>query len=155
MVGIEELTMRKALSIIAAAALVAPTMIAQKAATPQFSTTQPCDSEALPKPLKNIHPPSRIQQALDKQRQRIQQQTGIDVPSIDELKKDAQKPCQPPDKPSPKPATPLPSPVSASAPIYVCPPHAVLLADHPYCVLPDHSTVDAIPLPASMTQQKQ
>jgi len=37
-----------------------------------------------------------MQQLLDKQRQRIQQQTGIAIPSVDDLKKDMQQPCPAP-----------------------------------------------------------
>lgn len=120
----------------------------QQPVTPPPTQTQPCTPQALPKPLKDIHPPSRFQQLLDKQRKRIQQQTGIDVPSTDDLKKDAQKSCPPPAAQKP-PAAPVPAP--PAKPVLVCPPKATLIPDHPYCLLPDRTVVDAIPLPASMT----
>jgi hypothetical protein len=74
---------------------------AQQPSTPEPSAqTQiqpvPCTPQALPKPLKDVHPSSRIQQLIDKERQRIQQQTGITPPSIDDLKKDMQNPCPAP-----------------------------------------------------------
>jgi hypothetical protein len=52
---------------------------------------------------------------------------------------------------APKPQTPAPPPPPAAPapakPVYFCPPHSTLIAGYAYCLLPDHSTIDALPLP--------
>jgi len=68
----------------------------------------------------------------------------------------AQKPCNPAPAPAPAP-TPKPQPVPAppATPDYVCPPKAKLIPNHPYCIYPDNTVVDAIPLSPAGQQPKQ
>jgi hypothetical protein len=99
--------------------------------------------------------PKGLRQALDKQRQQIQNKTGLTIPSSDDIKQQVQQaaasvPCSQPPTPKPTtPAAPAPTPVPAQPvkPTYVCPPKATLIAGYTYCLMPDQSVVDAIPLP--------
>jgi hypothetical protein len=63
-------------------------------------------------------------------------------------------PAPPTTKPAPpekdKPTVPSGAPASGK-PVYVCPPKSTLIPNFPYCIYPDLSVVDAIPLPPSMT----
>jgi hypothetical protein len=52
--------------------------------------------------------------------------------------------------PAQAPATTGAPPSASTKPTYVCPPKATLIPGYAYCLLPDHSTVDAIPLPPDM-----
>jgi hypothetical protein len=106
--------------------------------------------------------PKGLKQALDKQRQQIQNKTGLTIPSSDDIKQQVQQaaasaPCSQPPKPPapPAPATPAPAPVPAKPvkPTYVCPPKATLIAGYAYCLMPDQSVVDAIPLPPPQAKQ--
>jgi len=51
----------------------------------------------------------------------------------------------------PAPAAPAAAPSNKPATAYVCPPKSTLIPNYPYCVFPDHSVVDAIPLPANLS----
>jgi hypothetical protein len=53
--------------------------------------------------------------------------------------------------PQPSPATTGAPPSASTKPTYVCPPNSTLIPGHPYCLMADHSTVDAIKLPPNMT----
>lgn len=71
-------------------------------------------------------------------------------------------------KPQPCPATTAPNPqivkpaitgtatanqamIVPAKPVYVCPPKSSLIPNYPYCLTADHSVVDAIQLPTSMS----
>lgn len=45
----------------------------------------------------------------------------------------------------PVPASPAAAAASNGKPVYVCPPKSTLIPNFPYCLMPDHSVVDAIP----------
>lgn len=148
---------------LALLAIIAWPVTAQQAATsqPPIPPTQPCPA---PKPTDthgvglntNTSKPAGI---FNKFRQRIEDKTGLELPSADDLKKRGkkavEKPCQSPNA-SPAPApTPIPvTPASQAKPAveYICPPKATLIPGHNWCLLPDHSTVDAIPLPPQAKQ---
>jgi len=160
----------KALMVLAALA-ASQTVSGQQAATPQPAQQQtaaptPAPCTPAPKPPKGFHfgIPPQIQQALDVERQKIQKQTGQTVPSSGDLKQDLQpKPCPAPGKTQPDnkqktvppkqavaPVTPASQITTPDAkPALVCPPKTVLIANTPYCLAADHTTVDAIPLPAN------
>jgi hypothetical protein len=129
----------------------------QPPAAPQQPQAAPCQPPQQPQPPKGMKfdLPKGLKQALDRQRQQIQNKTGLTIPSSDDLKQQAQQamsqPCaqpKPAAPPAPAPAQPPAQPASAK-PTYVCPPKATLIANHPYCIYPDNTVVDAIPLPAS------
>lgn len=65
------------------------------------------------------------------------------------------KPCIPAPAPKtpPPPAAPIPQApaVPNAKPAFVCPPKSTLIPNHPYCIYPDNTVVDAIPLQASGT----
>jgi hypothetical protein len=65
-------------------------------------------------------------------------------------------PNSPTTKPVPLSTEKIPAPTSPAAatpakPAFVCPPRSNLITGYAYCVYPDHTTVDAIPLPASLS----
>jgi hypothetical protein len=51
----------------------------------------------------------------------------------------------------PAPTAAQASATANSKPALVCPPKATLIPGFPYCLKPDHTTVDAIPLPANLS----
>jgi hypothetical protein len=146
-------------TLVAVAYVLAAPSQAQQSSSPAQPQAAPCQPSQPPQPPKGMKfdLPKGLKQALDKQRQQIQNKTGLTIPSSDDIKQQVQQaaasaPCLQP--PAPKPLTPSPAPPPApvpAKPTYVCPPKATLIANHPYCIYPDNTVVDAIPLPASGT----
>lgn len=122
--------MKTPITLLALSALLAGFSQAQQP-QPQPAPAQqpaaPCVTTPPPQPPKGWHfnLPKGLQQAIDKQRQQIQNQTGITVPSTQDLAnqaKQAMSPCgkapAPPPAPQPIPApTPVPqAPAKVTAP---------------------------------------
>jgi len=108
--------------------------------------------------------PDGLLNAFKKQQAKIEKQTGLTIPQPNpaDSAKPAQKPAPcPPAAAVKPPATPPVTPPVAAAqlpaaqgigkPVYVCPPKSTLIPNFPYCIYPDLSVVDAIPLPPGMT----
>ena len=112
--------------------------------------TSPCTS--------NLPPPPHKQGWLEQKARELACQKNKNLCSLPSSPTDvtgtvpAQKPCNPAPTPAPKP---LPAPAQPAAPDYVCPPKAKLIAGHPYCIYPDNTVVDAIPLSPAAQQAKQ
>lgn len=151
--------------LVILAALAVPFIASAQQPPPPQPAPVPCapsPQAQLPKGTK-FDLPKGLKQMLEKQRQQIQNTTGLTIPSADDIKQQVQQagasaPCsQPPAQqqvkpPSPAPAAPTPAtpvPATPVKPTYVCPPKSTLIANHPYCIYPDNTVVDAIPLPAS------
>ena len=146
--------MTKTIAALTLAAMIAYSGHGQQVTNSQPTQPQTTPCTPAPKPPKGFHfgIPPKLQQAIDKQRQQIQNKTGQTVPSTDEVKKDLQpKPCPAPGKAQPDnpqkapPAKPVSPPPQAE---FVCPPKATLIPGQPYCIFNDRKVVDAIPLPA-------
>jgi hypothetical protein len=141
-----------------AALLVSGTAYAQQATTPQptqqqtaATTSTPCKSTAPAQP----HKPGW----LEKKARDLACKKNANLCQLPSSADDAvgttqtAKPCtqSPAPKPSAPPATPAPqTPAPTAKPAYVCPPRTVLIANTPYCLAADQTTVDAIPLPLSL-----
>lgn len=87
---------------------------------PAQQPAAPCATTPPPQPPKGWHfnLPKGLQQAIDKQRQQIQNQTGITVPSTQDLAnqaKQAMSPCGKAPAPAPAPV-PQPTPTPSPAP---------------------------------------
>jgi hypothetical protein len=140
--------------ILLAALSVVPTALAQQAATPQPAQQQtaatiptPCKSPAPAQP----HKPGWLEQKA----RAIACKKNASLCNLPSSVDDAMgttgtaKPCT--QSPAPKPPAPGISapqtPAPNAKPALVCPPKTVLIANTPYCLAADHTTVDAIPLP--------
>jgi hypothetical protein len=128
---------------------------------PQAAPCAPPQRPQLPKGTK-LDLPKGLKQMLEKQRQQIQNKTGLTIPSPDDIKQQVQQaaasaPCSQPAPQTPKPPVPptpaTPAPATPVKPTYVCPPKATLIAGYAYCLMPDQSVVDAIPLPPPQPKQ--
>lgn len=153
--------------LLFAALALTQTTYGQQAETPKPQPAPPCQA---PKPQDNHgikwNPQNKPNGRFDKLRQKLEDKTGVHIPSADEMKKDAEKqnPCPPADKTpvsktttvAPLPASPTPAapaPQSKPGTILVCPPKATLIAGHPYCIFPDHTVVDAMEIPSAPQPQ--
>lgn len=121
--------MKKPIITLALVASLAIASQAQQTPQPQpvpaQPQTAPCTTTTTPQPPKGWHLPQGLQQAIDKQRQQIQNKTGLTIPSTQDLAnqaKQAMSPCgkapAPPPAPQPIPApTPVPqAPAKVTAP---------------------------------------
>jgi hypothetical protein len=164
----EPMKTKTALAVFAA--LVASlTAVGQQAATPQPTPAQASTAPATTAPCSKATPaPPHKPGYLEKKARALacaHDKSLCDLPkSPDEVLGGPTdpKPCPVSTAGSPSPAkaqpqtTPAPPapPASATAnskPVYVCPPKATLISGFPYCLNPDHSVVDAIPLPAGLS----
>jgi hypothetical protein len=133
------------------AAFVAFQANAQQAATPQPAQQQTAATTPTPCPIPGPTQPHK-QGWLEKKARALackQNSNMCDLPSSPNDfggTTPAAKPCT--QTPAPKqPVTP--PQVPNAKPALVCPPKTVLIANTPYCLAADHTTVDAIPLPAN------
>jgi len=108
--------------LILVALTLPPAVLSQQPQQPPPAPTQPqaapCAPTPTPQPPKGLHfnLPKGLQQAIDKQRQQIQNQTGITVPSTQDLTNQAKQAMSPCGKaPAPAP-TPPPQPIPAPTP---------------------------------------
>jgi hypothetical protein len=158
----------KTKTILAILAVVIPLIAAAQQTS---STPQPTPAQAPPAAMstipctKSIPAQQRNPSYVEKKFKTLackQNPQFCDLPSspaeVTGVTPDA-KPCPPPAAISaaPKPQTqpaPIPPAAQASATgsnktTFACPPQTSLIPGFPYCLKPDHTTVDAIPLPAS------
>lgn len=113
--------MKTPITLLALVALLAGLSQAQQP-QPQPAPTQPqaapCVTTPPPQPPKGWHfnLPQGLQQAIDKQRQQIQNKTGLTIPSTQDLANQAKQAASPCSK-APTPATiPTPQPIPAAIP---------------------------------------
>jgi hypothetical protein len=113
--------MKTPITLLALVALLAGLSQAQQP-QPQPAPTQPqaapCVTTPTPQPPKGWHLniPKGLQQAIDKQRQQIQNKTGLTIPSTQDLTNQAKQAVSPCGKaPAPAPAA-LPIPATTPAP---------------------------------------
>jgi hypothetical protein len=145
------------LLLVSAALLVAYNVQAQQSPSPQpppqtaATTSTPCKSTAPAQP----HRPGW----LEKKARDLACKKNANLCQLPSSSDDATgttqtgKPCA--QNPAPKPSAPLATPAPQTPPpnakpAYVCPPRTVLIANTPYCLAADQTTVDAIPLPPSL-----
>ena len=84
------------------------------ASTPGCSTPDP-NTPAKPPSGFHFKIPTKVQQVIDANRAKIEDKTGVHVPTTDELKKQiTQPPCPP--GPAPAPAAPAKPPAAPAAP---------------------------------------
>jgi hypothetical protein len=143
-----------------AALLLTSTTYAQQAATPQ--PTQQQTSATTPTPC---NPPASSQPHkpgwLEKKARDLACKKNANLCNLPSSTNDAMgttqtaKPCT--QTPAPKTPAPLPpqTPAPNAKPAYVCPPNTTLIPNTTYCLRPDNTTVDAIPLPASKATTTQ
>jgi hypothetical protein len=128
------------------------TMAQQAASTSQRMPAQTQSSAASTVPCNKPNPtPPRKPGYLEKKAKALackQNKQFCDLPSSQQQITGA----MPDAKPCPASTTVNASAASAnSKPILVCPPNSTLVPDFPYCLKPDHTTVDAIALPPSLS----
>jgi hypothetical protein len=145
--------MKRATHLLIPLLLLASLAGAQQTPQPQPapSTTTPCNNPAPAPPHKQGWLEKKARDLACRQNKNL-----CDIPSSpDDITgtPSTPKPCT--QTPTPKPPTPPapPAPQAPTAPnakpAYVCPPKTTLIPNYPYCIYPDHTVVDAIPLPAS------
>jgi hypothetical protein len=137
------------------------TQAQQTPSTSQPSPVQAQTAAASTVPCKSSAPQPRKPGWLEKKTKALackQNKQACDLPSspndIFGGTPDA-KPCPTNTAASPSPLKAQPIPAlptnTATKPVYVCPPKATLIPGFPYCMYADHSTVDAIALPPSLS----
>jgi hypothetical protein len=165
--------------LVALAALAAPLAVKaqQNPQTPQLppapaaqvqpspASVAPCAKQAPPAPHKPGWLEKKAKAMACKQNKNL-----CDLPSsVKDATGETSAPPPCPVNTASKPPAPLVSktdaapakpPVTASPaagatgngkPVYVCPPKSTLIPNFPYCLMPDRSVVDAIPLPANLS----
>jgi len=158
--------MKTIISLVCAVSLIASLGIEaqQTPSTSQLTLTQAQPASAPTTPcVKTAAAPPRKQSWIEKKAKALACQKNknfCDIPASDseitggtpESKPCPVTPASPPKAQQvPPAATPVPAvPAVSSKPTFVCPPKTTLIPGTPYCLTGDHSTVDAIPLPASL-----
>jgi hypothetical protein len=153
--------MRSSMIIAAVLALSSLQVHGQQAAPPPPAqapaSSQPCTPKGTANP--SLHPENikPLNKGLNKLGGILNKTTGgaITAPSAGDIAKTT-KPAPPP-CPVPVPPAPIPpaQPTQNARPAFVCPPKSTLIPNHPYCIYPDNSVVDAIPLPANLPAAPQ
>jgi hypothetical protein len=149
--------MKPATLLAAAVALYGLTLHGQQT-TPIQTTQPPANAQpCTPQPgmTQNVHPENikPLNKGLSKLGGVLSKTTGgaITAPSaadISKATKPAPAPCPAPAVTAPPPAAPAVQTQTAK-PAFVCPPKSTLIPNYPYCIYPDNTVVDAIPLPAN------
>ena len=157
--------MKTTASLLILVALSVPGALeGQQAETPNSAQAAPTVQPCSPQPSglgKNVHPENikPLNKGLNKLGGILNKTTGgaITAPTagdISKATKPAPAPCPAPAVPPPAPAKPAPK-TQEARPAFVCPPKSTLIPNHPYCIYPDNSVVDAIPLPANLPTATQ